>query len=521
MGFFMLRLLGPENSDVEFSVKAEGPGPLPPSVMPVVLLAGSDYEMGCQYGRQAGPWLEMRKNDSLYGWAGALSLFSREEILQKLKASQFFIKKYVPEAVPFMKGIADGASGAGYRVSYSDVLLLNSDWRQPLAPGIKLPGSGERWGGCSNWAAWGDATRDGSLICLSTDDDRFTYQLAVVAFPETGGYYTTTVKAGELARHLAINNRGLSVGLAAAPAEREQDTSAGLPVSIAVFRMIKDADAASEARDMLEEWEICAKRGQNFLFADPTGRAYAVETAASLRAFRESGDFGERNFIYQTNNFLSERMQPAAMGTSFALSSASRNRQIFRFLDTYHGEVDVNFAKMMLRAPGDRVIGSPLSMRQVIGSPQQGPGGALYICTGRAVPSAVAGDEDNYLIEPTYSFYRLELAESPLDTVGSGIGDAYAALARAYGALRRLKIEDTGFAESNRLFSRAVRQYYQALAWSEQGGVADENIRLDLWAKALTACTRAQAMANQLHNHLIPPPVRPEDLDPAGTARAK
>lgn len=50
-------------------------GLLPPSIMPVVILQGSDYEMGYQYGQQAGPILVMRKEAS---WATALNeLFSQ------------------------------------------------------------------------------------------------------------------------------------------------------------------------------------------------------------------------------------------------------------------------------------------------------------------------------------------------------------------------------------------------------------------------------------------------------------
>ena len=31
---------------------------LPPGILPVVILSGSDYEMGYQYGQQVGPYLE-------------------------------------------------------------------------------------------------------------------------------------------------------------------------------------------------------------------------------------------------------------------------------------------------------------------------------------------------------------------------------------------------------------------------------------------------------------------------------
>jgi len=36
------------------------PVTLPPSIMPVVILKGSDYDMGFQYGQQAGQWMEKR-----------------------------------------------------------------------------------------------------------------------------------------------------------------------------------------------------------------------------------------------------------------------------------------------------------------------------------------------------------------------------------------------------------------------------------------------------------------------------
>ena len=32
------------------------PEMLPPSIMPVIILKGSDYEMGLQYGQQAAPY---------------------------------------------------------------------------------------------------------------------------------------------------------------------------------------------------------------------------------------------------------------------------------------------------------------------------------------------------------------------------------------------------------------------------------------------------------------------------------
>jgi hypothetical protein len=101
---------------------------LPPGILPVVVLSGSDYEMGYQYGQQAGPYLEIETEAK---WASALQRFCREKIPSMLKGNQSFIKKYTPENIEIMKGIADGATASGFQLSYTDVLLMNCTLPKP------------------------------------------------------------------------------------------------------------------------------------------------------------------------------------------------------------------------------------------------------------------------------------------------------------------------------------------------------------------------------------------------------
>jgi len=76
---------------------------LPPDILPVIILSGSDYEMGFQYGRQAGNYIEVNMEAA---WADALETFSREEVIRTLKANQHYIQKFTPECIDIMKGIA-------------------------------------------------------------------------------------------------------------------------------------------------------------------------------------------------------------------------------------------------------------------------------------------------------------------------------------------------------------------------------------------------------------------------------
>ena len=108
------------------STAAPAPGSpsnvLPPSIMPVVILKGSDYDMGYQYGQQAGPWMEKRK-EAL--WA-AVSSKKPEEVQQCLEAFEGYIKQYAPEAITILKGMVDGAKAAGSNVTYKDALIRSS-----------------------------------------------------------------------------------------------------------------------------------------------------------------------------------------------------------------------------------------------------------------------------------------------------------------------------------------------------------------------------------------------------------
>ncbi len=93
-------------------------------LMPVIILQGSDHEMGIQYGQQAGKYLLARKESS---WARALQTMSREKITRELKARQWHIKKNSPEAIAMMRGMAEGAKESGFDIDFIDVLLSAYD----------------------------------------------------------------------------------------------------------------------------------------------------------------------------------------------------------------------------------------------------------------------------------------------------------------------------------------------------------------------------------------------------------
>jgi len=530
--------------------------------MPVVILSGSDYEMGCQYGQQAGQSIEMRKNAM---WAEAFQdlKLSRDEVFHELKAYEYYIKEYTPEAIEMMKGMAAGATAAGYDVSYTDALMLNCMLRTlgparrgPVGPypsgaeDIVLPDEG-----CSHWAAWGSTTTNGKLICGDSADAIFDYQVAIIAFPHDGNNYMTVVNTGQLARHFSMNNNGLFTGSSGGFARRDIDFYYGVPRNLAGLHQIRFANSAAEAKDMILPMPVAWS--WNLSLVDVRGNAFVVEITSAQKSVRESGDFGETDFIYATNNFFTEQMKEAMFGgesiehggfqesspvtpVSWAMCSIPRNLELWTMFTKYHGRVDLDFAKMMWRFAGnpppyhkptdyaiwketyfgssgkgwDQKICNLGSLRVAIALPDDGDKGIAYLCTGPAgrVAYPLRPDLDHYQIAGTHAFYNLALASSPAEIVSIANNEAEEYIGEAYSKLMWLNYTDAGYAALDELYSLANTEYYEGVNWKTKATLAKGDEALFYFARAATAFTRSQAHAKQVHNALVPPAACPEDL---------
>jgi len=503
--------------------------PLPPSIMPVVIVKGSAYEMGYQYGRQVGHYIEMVKDAE---WVEAIkTMHSLQEIERELQAAEHYIKKYAPEEIEWMEGVADGATEDGYNVSFKDILIINTRVHPPT-PFANHPSSAEmtRQEDCSIWAAWGKTTSDGSLICGDSKDEAYSYQVLTVAFPDYGNAYMTTARAGEISQHFSMNNKGLFIGASGAPGERDTARDYGIPYPCTFSHLAQFSNNAKEAKEALSSWNIYWYRGLNYTFADTHRNAFVVELTAALKSIRVPGQFGERDFIFATNNFLNEEMKPFAEGTTYCVeNSLSSNKQIHSFLSEYQGNIDTKFAMMMWRYPGYQRIGNLKNHRVVIALPREGDNGEAYICTGsaswRGYPTYASGPGPfpgrsnsadraghDYLIAPTYSFYKIELSSNP-ETVVASTGDAAQdAIAMAYDELRMRQFTDPGVAALNEMYSQAASERFEGRIALNKGLLAKRDRALLYLSHAATAFTRAQVHAQQVYNALVPPPTCPEDL---------
>jgi len=509
---------------------------LPSSILPIVILSGSDYEMGFQYGEQAAALIVKTKQGK---WASALENFSRNEVLRALKANQYYIQKYTPEWINTLKGMADGAASKGYSISYTDVLLMNCTLPKPETS--HFPEGAEKHSlppkKCSVCSAWGSATKDGKLIGIDTlDSPEVPYGVVIVAFPDKGNAYMCAADAGEIGDHFLMNNQGLFLGNSGGGGSpRDMDYDYGLGWSCSLPYLARFADSAPQAKDMVMKWHI--NLPENFHFVDTRGGAYVVEKTSALQSVRQPGDFGEQDFLYSTNNYLNEKMKVTKEGDfiknhgGYGAYAGPRNMMIWDMLHNYHGQIDVEFAKMILRFPGsappeppqngwDAVFCRPTNLWTAVVCPHQGDQGIARICTGpvgRLLHSSKASEGST--MQPTYpyiagthTFFQLRLADSPKAMVKDAQKRAQDAIALAYQELMHLNFNDSGFTSLQEIYSQANAEYFKGRMAFRKAQLTQGNQALAYFAEAATNFTRCQAHAKQVYEALVPPPTSPSEL---------
>jgi hypothetical protein len=298
-------------------IEYAGEVPVLPQSNPVVILQGSDYEMGYQYAYQViaifGQWIFMHK-------AGRTFALDENEVHRNYEAQ---MRVHTPELIDFIRGWADGASANGVDMSYEDVLDI---WAGHSKPTSFYHAKGD-WNKamdrmpilCSGMAAWGKATVDGKLVSASSGDHDATFMVTIVAFPETGNpfIYSPFSVYGDvpivgnvgMMGHPGMNARGLAYVHHGGVPKMIEDRSQwgyGIRRGMSVLHVLRFANTAREALAM----ELSFPVGDAGL--DPANTAggfyadseygYIAESRKSPLAIREAGLLGETDFLYANNS---------------------------------------------------------------------------------------------------------------------------------------------------------------------------------------------------------------------------
>jgi hypothetical protein len=271
---------------------------------------------------------------------------TNQNIIDYVHQEDAYYKTLVPEALDVIRGIADGAAEdlnasvfADAMPNYEKILMINSYFGLQGRPPVSNTASVSRdpvITACSGAVIFGNATKDGKLIHVSSEDQHFfpqEYLVTYVVDPPGQAYkYTVTASAGEIGSQHALNEKGVVVsGYAGGGVNIANPTlsapfsgyrRAGLDWQLGGFYGAAFADSAKKAVELLTvgrpEYRAksgnkivigkCSK-GANWVVSDKT-EAYVVESIPADQngiaryAVRKPGDMGEvgSNYIVSTNN---------------------------------------------------------------------------------------------------------------------------------------------------------------------------------------------------------------------------
>ncbi|MCP4753788.1 MAG: hypothetical protein GY866_23130 [Proteobacteria bacterium] len=527
-------------------------------IIPVIFVRGSNYEMGYQYGYQAGAGI-VPVRDRFYSGIKRFLGDNAAIWSEMLKGFQYYIKKYTPEIIDEMIGIAAGAKAAGFDVKYTDVLSINAGVcvKSAMSPTAKMPspldelppreyqekhgikadgpisfsktetdspeavkGPPDLAGDCSRWAAWGSATKDGKLICGDSIDGFMGKQLNIIAFPDEGHPFISGIHMfGELTLHPLMNNKGLWVAGGAIEPPRDIDKDFGLPMTLALRHLAQFYDNAESAREKLLSIQHTGGRVHNAMLADTKGNAFIFELTAKLRTFRRPGDFSEKDWIASPNTYVIPENCQLFDPPLQPFKTDPRINQLWAMFDKYKGQIDLDWGKMLYRHQDPEeptyYIGNRSNQRVNLGLPDDGDNGLYLQTTGPAGRNVTCGCDPQDHMDVTYTFYTLKLKSSEAKivleaefTAGDRLAVADTAIKRMEGSLEllpaRLALQD--------LFSKACRELEKGREFAVAARLAEGTERRYLLGKALTAYVRAESKFREVTNYIHPPAEKPEDL---------
>lgn len=267
---------------------------IPPSpTKEVVVLQGSWYEMGFQYGQQAKDSLHRRT--AFFLQLDHSKSGSYDKLYTDMEKYIQYYNKYFPDFVQLLHGMADGAGLGFYDVATTHTIYT------PLSDHS-----------CSHVSAWGKATGTGKIYGGANWDyegNLRVYEPAVVAFPKNDHAF---ISASGIATNAMINDAGVMI-LSSGSQHRlpEDHSDIGFQYMVGFLYIAAKCDSASDALDALENRGIACNIGNNVHIVDTDSNAFIMEHTARKNVVRNSGDYGETDYLLATNHFLSPEMKPS------------------------------------------------------------------------------------------------------------------------------------------------------------------------------------------------------------------
>ena len=247
-------------------------------------------------------------------------------------------REYIRELEGFARATGDPRPGR-----LVNELLISNAWQD-----VSLV-----YGGCSFFAAWGEATGDGGMLVGRNLDYAGLAQLAEVQSvnfyePETGYRFVTVNYPSMVGIMHGMNEKGIVIAKAYSTVVPEEATVDGIPFTIMLRHALQYGGSIDEVINIIKNTPRTV--GLNILVADAARREAVVLEVSAYRMTVRRADRADADFIYGANRFLTpylkEYQKPGW------LSSAFRETRFERLKQVYWGDLTVEDAVQILRDKG-------------------------------------------------------------------------------------------------------------------------------------------------------------------------
>jgi hypothetical protein len=286
----------------------------------VVVVYGSNYEMGYQYGFQAADLIY--HNLALFK-SRLLQAYGEETLYKDMKVWAYYLEKYDPYLKDWLMGIRAGCQEKGFDVSYLDLVALTcypaEMWCRPNIPYPEEVGMGgyvttsaqktipEGYHSCTAVAAAGSATKDGKpVVAITKMVPREVMQtLILIAFPKDGYAFIANPYAGAVVQNSGMNSEGFAWVLTAILGPPIW----GVVTEVYFHYLTQYCASPAQAIEYLKSTPRAGVTG-TFVMSDAEGNLCVFESNSQVYAVRTPGVAGEkRTFLVQTNHFIHPELQ--------------------------------------------------------------------------------------------------------------------------------------------------------------------------------------------------------------------
>ncbi len=368
------------------TVQRFGPGYRYPQAGWIVLhIEGEPYERGYQHGRLMAP--------EIAGFIGEVARYRSSKAPAdawedlRLIADALFLRRFDPEFLEEMKGIADGAAAAGARwegrpVDLIDLVTINADvetnflenaleatatgledrrFREPLEQGpARQPESH-----CSAFAATGPATADGQVvfghITMWNLFHAYHYNVWLDIKPARGHRVIMQTYPGGIMSGLDYYMNDAGIVVCETTIAQTKFDAAGIPLVDRIRRALQYGDSIDKAIEILRQGNNGLYTNEWLLADTKTNEIAMFELGThKSRLWRSSKDEwfgGTPGFYWGCNNAkdLQVRLEtlPSVTGrpANVVFHSTDRDRTWLSLFDQKNKKIDVDFGFLAFTTP--------------------------------------------------------------------------------------------------------------------------------------------------------------------------